>query len=271
MNDPIQRNHVVMTGNLNAARSIVFVHGFGTDQSAWKEVAAPFMADFRIILLDNVGAGQSAPDYFVKHQHRYLNIHGYANDLLEVCKALNLVDAIAVGHSAGGTACLLAAVKEPKRFSRLALIGASPRYLDDEGYRGGFTKEDIAAIYRNVTVNYSSWLNSFASAMMANPARPDFTQRFIDSIREIPKEQILVILCAILQSDHRSEVGKLDKPTLIIQTRVDSVVPLEVAQFLHGNIRNSQLRLIDAEGHLPHISAPAEVIAALHDFVNAQE
>lgn len=266
--DPIQRNNVVVTGNLNADRSMVFVHGFGTDQSAWKEVAAPFMPDFRIVLLDNVGAGQSDPDYFVLHQHRYLNINGYANDLLDVCKALNLVDAIAIGHSAGGTACLLAAVKEPKRFSKVALIGASPRYLDDEGYRGGFTKDDIAAIYRSVTVNYSSWLKSFASAMMANPGRPDFTQRFIDSIREIPKEHMLITLCAILQSDHRSEVGKLAKPTLIIQTRVDSAVPLEVAQYLHRNIRNSQLRFIDAEGHLPHMSAAAEVIAALRDFLN---
>lgn len=260
-----------MTGNLNAARSIVFVHGFGTDQSAWEKVSAPFMSDFRIVLMDNVGAGHSDADYFARHQHRYLNINGYANDLLDVCNALDLVDAIAVGHSAGGTACLLAAVKEPKRFSKLALIGASPRYLNDEAYRGGFTKDDIAMIYSNVMGNYSSWLNSYASAMMANPARPDLTKRFIDSIRAIPKEQMLVILCAILQSDHRNEVGKLDKPTLIIQTRVDSVVPLEVAQYLHGHIRNSQLRVIDAEGHLPHISAPAEVISALRDFVHAQE
>jgi len=267
MIDPIKRNNVVATGNLNAARSIVFVHGFGTDQSAWQEVAAPFMADFRIILMDNVGSGRSDPEYFTQHQHRYLNINGYANDLLDVCKAFKLVDAIAVGHSAGGTACMLAAVKAPNRFSKLVLIGASPRYLNDEGYRGGFTKDDIAAIYKSVTFNYSTWLNSFASAMMANLASPDFTRRFIDSIQAIPKEQMLVTLCAILQSDHRSEVSKLDKPTLIIQTQLDSAVPLEVAEYLHKNIKNSQLRLIDAEGHLPHISAPAEVIAALRDFL----
>ncbi|MDD3936026.1 alpha/beta fold hydrolase [Rhodoferax sp.] len=271
MNDPIHRNNVVLTGNLNAARTIVFVHGFGTDQNAWKDVAAPFMTEFRIILLDNMGAGQSDPAYYAQYQHRYLNIHGYANDLLDVCKELQLVDAIAIGHSSGAMACLLATVKEPKRFSRLVLIGASPRYLDAEGYRGGLTKDDIDQVYQSVTSNYSSWLNSYAAAMMANPDRPDFTRRFIASIQAIPKEQMLVTLCAILQTDHRSEVSKLDKPTLIIQTRVDSVVPLEVAEYLHQNIKNSQLRVIDADGHLPHISAPDEVIAALRDFVNAQE
>lgn len=271
MIDPLKRNNVVVAGNLKATRSIVFVHGFGTDQSAWTKVVAPFMADFRIILMDNVGAGKSDPNYFAQHQHKYLNIHGYANDLLEVCKALKLVDAIAIGHSAGAMACLLAAVKEPNRFARLALIGASPRYLDDQGYHGGFTKDDIAAIYQNVTSNYSTWVNSFASAMMANPARPDLTQQFVDSIRAIPNEQMLVALCAILQSDHRNEVNKLDKPTLIIQTKFDGAVPLEVAQYLHKNIKNSELRVIDAEGHLPHISAPAEVIAALHDFLYGSE
>ncbi len=107
--------------------------------------------------------------------------------------------------------------------------------------------------------------------MMANPTQPEFAHGFMESIRAIPKEQMLVTLCAILQSDHRREISKLKKPTLLIQTRLDGAVPLEVARYLHKHIKNSQLRLIDAEGHLPHISAPAEVIAALHDFLYTRD
>lgn len=65
--DPIKRNHVTLTGNPGAKRSIVFVHGLGTDQHAWREVAAAFMNDFRIVLLDNVGAGNSDPMAFSQH------------------------------------------------------------------------------------------------------------------------------------------------------------------------------------------------------------
>ena len=57
--------------------------------------AESFLSDFRLVLLDNVGAGQSEPAAF--QQSRYLNLGGYVSDLFEVCDALLLQDAILVG------------------------------------------------------------------------------------------------------------------------------------------------------------------------------
>ena len=74
----------------------------------------------------------------------------YATDLLEVCDALALKSAILVGHSAGAMVCALAALRRPSLVSRLVMISASPRYIDDVSCRGGFTRQDVDALYKQV-------------------------------------------------------------------------------------------------------------------------
>jgi sigma-B regulation protein RsbQ len=263
--DPLKKNCVTVTGKLDAARSIIFVHGFGTDQSAWKDVATEFLDDFRVVLFDNVGAGHSIPEAFV--QERYLNLHRYADDLLDICAALQLHDAILVGHSVGAMIGLLAAIKAPSFFARLVLIGASPRYLDDGPYHGGFTEKDLNELYRAVTTGYSDWADDFAPLAMANGDQPNLALRFAATIKSIPADRALTVLCSIFQSDHRADLAKLDKPTLLIHTREDVAVPAEVAGYLQQSIRCSRLVVIDATGHLPHLSAPFAVIGAMRDFV----
>jgi sigma-B regulation protein RsbQ len=264
--DPLVRNRVTVTGNRKAARTLVFVHGFGTDQFAWAGVAGEFERDWRIVLLDNAGTGRSPPEAFV--QHRYLTLRAYATDLLEVCAALDLNNAVAVGHSAGAMICALAALERPPVFSRLVMINASPRYLDEPGYRGGFDEAALELLYRAVTLQYSQWADEFAPLAMANPDRPVLAQRFAESLKSISADNALTVLCSIFQSDHRKDVERLRLPTLIIQSRTDIAVPREVADWLHAAIAGSRLEIIDAEGHLPHLSAPQAVVAAMQGFLD---
>lgn len=266
--DPLVKNNVTVTGNAQAVRTLVFVHGFGTDQRAWRDVCQALMNDYRIVLLDNVGAGGTPPQAFV--QHHYLDLQRYATDLLDVCAALDLRQAVLVGHSAGAMMGLLAALREPHRFAKLALVGASPRYLDDDdGYRGGFKPDDLNALYRAITLSLSDWADQFAPAAMGNADRPALAQHFADTIKSIPKERALTVLCAIFQSDHRADVARLTQPTLLVQAQDDIAVPLEVAQYLHAHIPHSQLEVVNASGHLPHISAPQEVLRVLLPFLAA--
>lgn len=264
--NPLKKNNVNLAGKVDAGRSIVFVHGFGTDQTVWKDVAAAYMNDFRVILLDNAGAGNSEPEAF--QSHHYLNLHPYASDLLDVCNALDLRDAILVGHSVGAMIGVLAAIRQPEHFSRLVLIGASPRYLEDEGYCGGFTKADLDSLYSTMFGSYNEWADTFSPILMGNPDKPNLISAFAKSIKSIPAERALAVLCSIFQSDHRADIGKLEKPTLLIQAQEDFAVPLAVAEFLQHQIKGSCLSVINATGHLPHVSAPSEVLAAMRDFLS---
>lgn len=265
--DPIKKNHVQVAGRIDAEHTLVFVHGFGTDQSAWHGLVDWFAADFRLVLLDSVGAGQSDPEAFVQHQ--YLNLQAYAEDLLAVCSAVGGEGRplTLVGHSAGAMACVLAAIQQPERFDRLVLIGASPRYLNDGRYQGGFTQEDLSQVYSQVLGDYDGWVERFAPRTMANPDRPALARRFADTLRTIPANRVLTVLCSILQSDHRPDLARLSVPTLLIQSQDDVFVPLAVAEFMHRQISHSQLKIIAATGHLPHVSAPAQVAAAMREFL----
>src|SRR4030095_15136843 len=98
----------------------------------------------RVLLLDHVGAGQS--DVSAYDRKKYATLDGYATDVLEICRELELSDVIFVGHSVSAMIGVLAAKREPDRFKALVLVGPSPRYVDDAGYVGGFSQQDIEGL-----------------------------------------------------------------------------------------------------------------------------
>jgi sigma-B regulation protein RsbQ len=263
--DPIHRHHVTVEGDPRAARTLVFAHGFGSDQTAWDRVASSLRSQFRVVRYDHAGSGRSDPAAFV--QYRYLKLGAYAQDLLDIVDALELENAVFVGHSMGAMVGLLAAVERPELFERLVLIGASPRFLDDDGYRGGFSVQDLEGVYRAMHENFARWANGFAPAMIGPDQPRAQIDHFAESMKSIPPERALTIAYAVFQSDHRAELARLARPTLLIQTRSDRAVPMEVAQFMQARIRDSRLVVIDADGHLPHVTAPDAVVAAIRDFI----
>lgn len=263
---PLVRNNVNVGGRDDAGRTLVFVHGFGTDQAAWRTVADAFAGDHRIVLLDNVGAGQSAPAAFV--QHRYLNLRRYASDLVEVCAALGLEQPVLIGHSAGAMICALATLEQPDLASRLVMLGASPRYVDTGDYRGGFSRHDVDAVYSALVNRYSEWAETFAAAALGRADRPELSEAFAAELKALPPARALTVLCSIFQSDHRDDLARIPVPTLLLQTKRDMAVPLEVARYMHARIPGSQLEILDTEGHLPHVSAPDLVTAAIRRFLS---
>src|SRR5688500_10457871 len=99
---------------------MLFAHGFGCDQNMWRFITPAFEKDYKIILFDYVGHGKSDITAFNKEQ--YASLQGYAEDILNICKALQLSQVIFVGHSVSSMIGLLAAVAKPEYFSKLILI-----------------------------------------------------------------------------------------------------------------------------------------------------
>ena len=130
---------------------MIFAHGFGCDQNMWRFVTPAFEAEYRIVLFDLVGAGGSDLSFY--DRDRYGTLDGYAADVLEICRELDLRDVIFVGHSVSAMIGVLAAIEEPHRFDRLVLVGPSPRYVDDDGYIGGFSHEDIDELLDSLDSN----------------------------------------------------------------------------------------------------------------------
>ena len=166
--DVLARNNVTVSG-LPDGPPMLFAHGFGCDQNMWRHVAPAFEATHRVILFDHVGAGGSDLGSFDHVRHS--DLAGYADDLLDICHALDLTDVIFVGHSVSSVIGVLAANREPALFSRLVLVGPSPRYIDDGDYVGGFTAEDIEGLLESMDSNYLGWSSSMAPVIMGRPVR----------------------------------------------------------------------------------------------------
>ncbi|RYZ49211.1 MAG: alpha/beta hydrolase, partial [Sphingobacteriales bacterium] len=134
-----KRNNVRITGK--GTQPIVFAHGFGCDQNMWRYVYPEFEEDYKIVLFDYVGAGKS--DVSAYNRERYADLNGYAQDILEIIDELELNNVILVGHSVSSIIAILAANTRPELFDKIILVGPSPRYINDEGYIGGFERKDI--------------------------------------------------------------------------------------------------------------------------------
>lgn len=93
--DVITRNNVHVLGT--TGQPIMFAHGFGCEQRIWQLVAPVFARAYQPVLFDYVGSGMSDPRAF--SVNRYATLDGYAQDVLDICMALDLRNLIFVGHS----------------------------------------------------------------------------------------------------------------------------------------------------------------------------
>lgn len=257
----LNRNHVQLLGQ--GSQTLIFAHGFGSDQTAWRHQVRAFETTYRILLFDQVGAGRS--DLTAYSPLRYSSLYGYAEDLLELCAELNLSQVIFVGHSMSAMIGLLAALLDPHRFKQMVFVGASPRYLNDPatGYVGGFEQQDLDALYTAISANYYAWASGFAPIAIGNPDRPEVAIEFAKTLSSLRPDIAQSVARVIFQSDHRAELSKLTVPTVILQSNADFAVPPQVGQYLVDRIPQARLVSIQTQGHLPHLSAPDTVTQAL--------
>jgi sigma-B regulation protein RsbQ len=256
-----KRNNVQVVGS--GRETLIFAHGFGSEQGAWRHQVAAFQDRYRIVLLDHVGCGRSDPSAY--SPFRYRSLHGYAEDLLELCEELKLTQCTLVGHSLSGIAGMLAALAEPQRFRQLIFVKSTPRVLNDPatGYVGGFEQAQIDELFATMDSNFYAWASGFAPIIMGNPERPELAQEFAQSLSAMRPDIALAIARIIFQYDHRAELTRLQVPTVILHSGEDFTVPNEVGPYMARHIPHSTLVTIDARGHLPHLSAPAAVNRAL--------
>lgn len=265
MTDVLRRHAVRVSGN-PAGRPMVFVHGFGCDQTLWRHVAPAFEGDYHVVTFDYVGAGASERSAY--DPVRYASLDGYARDLLEILEALGLRDTVVVAHSVSATVAILAANTDPSRLADLVLVTPSPRYLDDlPDYRGGFSRPDIDGLLQMMDVNATGWAAFLAPIVMGNPDRPGLTADLEETFCSIDPVMARQFAEVTFLADNRADLARVTTPSLIIQCSHDAVAPMEVGAYMHANLRDSTLRVIDAVGHCPHVSHPQETVAVIGDYL----
>jgi len=261
--DVLSRNNVKVFGA--GEQPMLFAHGFGCDQNMWRFVTPSFEADYRIVLFDYVGSGRS--DLRAYDAERYATLDGYAQDVLDLVRALDLRDVVFVGHSVSSMVGVLAANEEPERFARLILVSPSPRYINDPPYVGGFERGDIEGLLEMMDRNFIGWANFLGPAIMKHPDRPELGAELVESFCSTDPVIARRFAEATFFADNRADLPAVRVPALVLQCSDDAIAPQEVGEYVHRHLPASTLRVMRATGHCPHMSDPEETIALMKEYL----
>ncbi|MFJ6509320.1 alpha/beta fold hydrolase [Streptomyces sp. NPDC091879] len=261
-----RRNNVTVTGRVDGP-VVLLAHGFGCDQNMWRLVVPALANDYRVVLFDYVGSGSA--DSSAWNEQRYSSLDGYASDVLDVCEELDLQDVAFVGHSVSAMVGVLAAARAPERISSLVMVAPSPRYIDEDGYRGGFSADDIDELLESLESNYLGWSAAMAPVIMGNPERPELGEELTTSFCATDPAMARVFARTTFLSDSRDDLKKVTVPTLVLECSQDAIAPREVGAYVHAAIPSSRLITLKATGHCPQLSAPQATAAAITEFLGA--
>jgi 3-oxoadipate enol-lactonase len=239
------------------AEPLVLIMGWGGDHTAWAFQIAAFAARYRVIALDNRGAGQSdAPD-------EPYTIAGMARDTLALLDRLAIRRAHICGASMGGMIAQEIALAHPDRVSTLQLhctlaqIDAYGLFLIDALLRAKATlgRED----FTRLTI---PWVLSHRTLA----ERGDFVRLFMERAVEYPYPTTLTGLArqadAIRGHDTLDRLGAIRVPTLITTGTEDILVPPSRSRELHARLAGSELVEFPGAAHL-HFMEEVEVFNAV--------
>lgn len=247
--------------------TVVMAHGFGCNQSMWRNFVPAFRDRYRIVLYDLLGSGNS--DLAAYDTEKYGRLQGHADDLLAIIDACATGPVIFIGHSVSAMIGMLASIARPDKFIANIMVAPSACYIDDDHYRGGFSPADITDLLDTLDSNYLGWSSAMAPVIMGAPGQPELSEELTDSFCRTDPTIAKHFARVTFLSDHRADLAQSSVPTLILQCSDDVIAPRSVGAYIHAMVPDSTLVDIDNTGHCPHLSAPDASLAAIRGFIAA--
>ena len=130
----------------------------------------------------------------------------------------------------------LAVGAEPDRFAHLVMVGPSPRYIDEDGYVGGFSAADIDELLESLESNYLGWSAAMAPVIMGNPDRPELGAELTESFCRTDPEIQKRFARATFLSDNRADLARVQTPCLVLQCTDDVIAPDAVGRYVHAHL-----------------------------------
>ncbi|CAM6013524.1 unnamed protein product [Sphagnum balticum] len=151
---------------------------------------------------------------------RYSTLHGYADDLLSILDELEAQSCIYVGHSVAGMVGCLASIERPLFFSKIIMLSASPRYLNDANYFGGFEQEELNQPFLAMQSNFKAWVSWFAPLVVGADIQSPAVQEFGQTLFNIRPDIAFSVAKTIFQSDLRCTLARVTVPCHILQCHI---------------------------------------------------
>ncbi len=161
----------------------------------------------------------------------------------------------------------LASIEQPDRFASLTMIGPSPCYINAGDYQGGMERGDVEGLLEALESNHVAWSATMAPVIMGHPAAPELAGELEASFCRMDPFLANHFARVTFLSDNRADLPRIKTRTLILQCQKDAIAGTSVGEFVHRQLPNSRLVVMNATGHCPHMSAPHEVKRELLQFL----
>jgi non-heme chloroperoxidase len=244
---------------------LVFSHGWPLTADAWEDQMI-FLAErgFRCIAHDRRGHGRSSQPWDGN------DMDTYADDLAELVKALDLHDAIHIGHSTGGGEVTRYIGRHgTKRVAKAILIGAiPPLMLKTAANPGGLPIEVFDQLRAASLADRSQFYKDLSAPFYgANREGSKVSQGLRDSfwMQSMMSGHKSAYDCikAFSETDLTEDLKKFDVPTLILHGDDDQIVPIGASALLSSKIvKGATLKI--------YAGAPHGMCSTLKDRVNQE-
>ncbi|MGC1189051.1 MAG: alpha/beta fold hydrolase [Candidatus Binatus sp.] len=241
--------------DFSRGRTILFVHGAGSNGHTWHRQIEAFGKQHSPIALDLPGHGRSAGVEGLR------TVHDYADFVAAFLDALKVKSAVVLGHSMGGAIAMDLGLRHAARVEGLILSCTAPKF--------NVTPDRIEGL-RAITMGRAP------QAFNTDGYSPKTAKENFDVIREGWMEQIKtdprvrytdILACA--QVDLREAIAKIDKRTMVIAGADDKGTTPADAEFIAGKIRGATCKIVADAGHYIPREQPAEYNAAIEQFVDS--
>ncbi len=242
---------------------LVLLHGWGMHGGVWAGMRDLLAAHFRVHVIDLPGMGWSAP------------VAPYTLPALSAHIAAGVpAGSTVIGWSLGGQVAMRIALDQPSRIARLVLVGATPRFVNGDGWEAGMAAEVFIQFAAQVGADYQETLSRFLGLQAFGGEAPrtllrELRERFFE--RPAPDGEVLQqALRILLETDLRAELPLLQTPTLVIHGNRDTLAPCAAGKWLASHLPRAQLKLIPGASHAPFLSHPDTFVSAVTAFVQSQ-
>jgi non-heme chloroperoxidase len=235
-----------------AGRPVVFSHGWPLSADAWEDQMV-FLAShgYRAIAHDRRGHGRSS------QPSNGNNMDTYADDLAALTEALDLKEAVHVGHSAGGGEVARYIGRHgTKRVARVVLIAAvPPLMLKTESNPGGLPIEVFDGIRTGVLADRSQFFKDLTVTFYgSNRPGSSVSQGLRDSFwlqgMQSGFKGVLECIKAFSETDFTADLKKFDVPTLILHGDDDQIVPIADSAMLTAKlVKEATLKVYPGAPH----------------------
>ena len=237
---------------------LVFLHGVGSDKSAWDPQLAHFGPTRRTIAFDYPGYGESDP----LDERNGAPPDQFAEAILAALDGLELDRVHLSGLSLGGVVAIAIAHRAPDRLASLTIADSFARHPDG-----------AAIVERSIAASTDMPTLAKARVPYLLAAEPDgkLVAQLVEVMSNIDPAAFRFASRAVWLADQRERTSAIEVPTLIICGRSDRVTPPALSEELAALIVGSRMASIAGAGHLPNLEQPATFNQLVAEFLTSAE